>query len=231
MNRHPPSIRGWIAIPGRRGGPRGRAIRGRFPPEIVNLRAAVTFDLSMEGKHREVRRSLGVGCLLRSPAGVGRRGGHMRCVMLTVALLAVGVTSPQFAADDDEQTADDAPLDVETILANPLDEDAYRRSRHCISARSYDGVEIIDERTLVFHGRRGIWLNRLSGRCRGLTRDMIPTMGLRSGRVCEFDRFRGRSRSGFPDSMSCTLGRFEQIDEAQVESVRAARVVRLGSER
>ena len=155
----------------------------------------------------------------------------MRGVMLTVALLAVGVTSPRLAADDNEQTADDAPLDVETILANPLDEDAYRTSRYCISTRSYDGVEILDENTLLFRGRKNIWLNRLSGRCRGLTRDMIPTMGVRSGRVCEFDRFRGRSRLGFPDSMSCTLGRFEQIDEAQAESLRAALGIRLGSQR
>jgi len=146
----------------------------------------------------------------------------MRRMMLTVAVLALGVTSPaSFATEKDGE--DDAPLDVETILANPLDDDAYRSSTHCISTRRYDAIEIIDESTVLFHGRNEVWLNRLSGRCRGLTRDMIPNILTRSGRICEFDRFHGQSRSGFPDSLSCTLGRFEKIDESQVESLRAAR--------
>ena len=148
----------------------------------------------------------------------------MHRVMLTVAVFFLGLTSPASFAADDEQ--DEAPLDVETILANPLDEDAYRSSTHCISTRRYDAIEIIDENTVLFHGRKEVWLNRLSGRCRGLTRDMVPNILTRSGRVCEFDRFHGQSRSGFPDSLSCTLGRFEKIDEAQVESLRAARGVR-----
>ena len=148
----------------------------------------------------------------------------MRHLMLTAAL-ALGLTSQaMFAAEKEEE--DDAPLDVETILANPLDDDAYRSSSHCISTRRYDAIEIIDESTVLFHGRNEVWLNRLSGRCRGLTRDMIPNILMRSGRICEFDRFQGQSRSGFPDSMSCTLGKFEKIDEAQVESLRAARGVR-----
>lgn len=149
----------------------------------------------------------------------------MRRVTLTVAVLSLGLTSPAyFAAERDEE--DDAPLDVETILANPLDEDAYRSSTHCISTRRYDAIEIIDENIVLFHGRNETWLNRLSGRCRGLTRDMIPNILTRGGRICEFDRFHGQSRSGFPDSLSCTLGRFEKIDEAQVESLRAARGIR-----
>ena len=149
-------------------------------------------------------------------------------VMMTVALLAVGMTSPQPAADDNEQTADAAPLDVEMILANPLEEDAYRTSRHCISTRSYEGVEILDDSTLLFRGRKDIWLNRLSRPCRGLTWDSIPTIESHGSRVCEHDRFRSRPRSGFPDSMTCTLGRFELIDEGQVESLRAARGVQFG---
>ena len=31
--------------------------------------------------------------------------------------------------------------------------------------------------------------------------------------------------------MTCVLGKFEKIDEGQVESLRAARGIRLGSER
>ncbi len=150
----------------------------------------------------------------------------MRYVMLIVALMVVVLTPPRYAADDGEAKEDDQPLDVETILANPLDEDAYRDSRHCISTTSFDAVEIVDESIVLFHGRRGnIWLNRLSGRCRGLRWDMIPSFQTHGSRVCERDRFRGRSRSGFDDSMNCILGKFEKIDEGQVESLRAARGV------
>ena len=156
----------------------------------------------------------------------GLRGVRMRLAILIVALLTVGLTGPQSDAADRAPEQDDTPLDVETILANPLDEDAYRSSSHCISTRRYDAIEILNESTVLFHGRNDIWLNRLSGRCRGLTREMIPNILMRNGRVCEHDRFHGQSRSGFPDSMSCTLGKFEKIDEGQVESLRAARGVR-----
>lgn len=149
----------------------------------------------------------------------------MRRVMLTLGMLAFGLASPPSAAADNEPAEDDAPLDVETILANPLDEDAYRTSRHCISTSSYDGVEILDDSTVLFRGRRGIWLNRLARPCRGLRWDSIPTIESHGSRVCEHDRFRGQPRSGFPESMTCTLGKFEKIDEVQVEGLRAARGV------
>ncbi len=154
----------------------------------------------------------------------------MRCVMLIAALLAAGLMSPRSAADDGEENEADQPLDVETILANPLDEDAYRNARHCISTSSYQAIEILDESIVLFHGRRDVWLNRLSGRCRGLRWDMIPSLETHGSRICERDRFRGRSRSGFPDSISCTLGKFEKIDEGQVQALRAARGIHRDSD-
>lgn len=147
----------------------------------------------------------------------------MRCVMLIAAVLAAGLMLPPSVADDGKEDEDDQALDVETILANPLDEDAYRDSRHCISTSSYQAIEIVDESIVLFHGRKDVWLNRLSGRCRGLRWDMIPSLETHGSRICERDRFRGQSRSGFPDSLSCTLGKFEKIDAGQVESLRAAR--------
>ena len=151
----------------------------------------------------------------------------MRCVMLIATLLSAGLTLPRSVADDGKANAADQPLDVETILANPLGEEAYRNSRHCISS-NYEAIEILDESIVLFHGRRDVWLNRLSGRCRGLRWDMIPNVESHGRRICERDRFRGQSRSGFSDSTSCTLGKFEKIDEGQVESLRAARGVRRG---
>ena len=144
-------------------------------------------------------------------------------LMLIVVALAMVLSSSGSAAVEATTPEDDAPLDVETILANPLDEDAYRTSRHCISTSTYDGVEILDDTTLLFRGRRGIWLNRLARPCRGLRWDSIPTIESHGSRVCEHDRFRGQPRSGFPESMTCTLGKFEKIDEVQVEGLRAAR--------
>ncbi len=145
-----------------------------------------------------------------------------------VAILALGAISVVFAA---EQVAeDDEPLDVETILLeNPSPED-YGDLSSCLYGRKYDHVEILDERHMLFEGRRGVWLNRLRGRCM-IRSDAILVIERHSSSVCGADRVSGRQR-GFPDMIaaSCILGDFQEIDPQQAlalkESIKLAKQTR-----
>ena len=124
----------------------------------------------------------------------------------------------------EEGTGADGPLDVETILNNPLDDEAYRDRRTCLHTRAVDRVEILNDSLVLFHVRRKkAWLNKLSSRCLGLDRDMIVNLRVFGGTVCRLDTFRGLSRMGnvYP-AAHCRLGDFEAMEGAQIEALRAA---------
>ena len=144
-------------------------------------------------------------------------GGALAC-----AVFCAGGAALTTAADaNDEET--EAPLDVETILANPLGAEDYRRGQRCLSRGNYREIEVLDESNLLFVGRRRTWLNRLRSRCPGLRQNMVIYLNQRGSRICQFDDFRARHRigPGFP-TPACVLGEFEAIDPAQVEGLRDA---------
>ena len=116
------------------------------------------------------------------------------------------------------------PLDVETILGNPLSDEDYRERRNCLPRRAIDDVEILDDRLVLFHGRLGeLWLNQLSSQCLGLEPEMIPELRVYGGSLCSLDRFRGKPRYGtFAITAECRLGRFETVAAEQVEAMRRA---------
>ena len=152
-------------------------------------------------------------------AAQGRRAprvGRRALAWLASALFWGAGVQPAAAAEE-------APLDVETILANPLDAEDYRRGKRCIPARGYRRIEVLDERNLLFVGRKRTWLNRLRGRCLGLREDMVIYLDVQGMRVCQLDDFRARRSGAFgaPTPM-CVLGEFEEIDEAQMQGLRDA---------
>ena len=118
------------------------------------------------------------------------------------------------------EAAQEVPLDVETILANPLDAEDYRLGKRCIPSRGYRRIEVLDERNLLFVGRKRAWLNRLRGRCPGLREDMVIFMDVHGMRVCQLDDFRARRPGAFgAPTPICVLGEFEEIDEAQMQGL------------
>lgn len=119
---------------------------------------------------------------------------------------------------------DSADLDVETILSNPLDDEAYRQRRSCVRTRAIDRVEILDDTLVLFHVRRNkAWLNQLSSRCLGLERDMIVNLRVFGGSICRLDTFRGLTRMGSPmPTAHCRLGDFEAIEGPQIDALRTA---------
>ena len=112
-------------------------------------------------------------------------------------------------------------LTAEEILANPLDEPAYSNTARCLGTARYRRVEIIGNRALIFHGRRGdAWLNVLPRRCPGLRPDMVLVLEQEGLRLCALDRFSALSRGGGMATVFCSLGSFEHMttEQAQVRS-------------
>ena len=145
-----------------------------------------------------------------------RRTGCAALAWLAAAAFWTAGVQPAGAAE----AAQEAPLDVETILANPLDAEDYRRGKRCIASRGYRRIEVLDERNLLFVGRKRTWLNRLRGRCPGLREDMVIVMDVHGMRVCQLDDFRARRPGAFgAPTPICVLGEFEEIDEAQMQGL------------
>ena len=123
-----------------------------------------------------------------------------------------------------KDSAESTDLDVETILNNPLDDEAYRDRRSCLRTRAIDRVEVLDDTMVLFHVRRNkAWLNQLSSRCLGLERDMIINLRIFGGSLCRLDTFRGLTRmGGHMPTAHCRLGDFEAIEGPQIEALRTA---------
>lgn len=116
-------------------------------------------------------------------------------------------------------------LAVEDILANPLTDEDYREVRNCVWRRTIDDMEVLDERRVLFRGRRGeLWLNQLEPPCLGLDADMLIHLRSYGGSICRLDKFHGRPRFGamVPLTAECRLGQFETIDELREEALRRA---------
>lgn len=152
-----------------------------------------------------------------------RTSGVARLLASAVAVAAfAGEPSPAVGERGDGKAigARDE-LTAEEILANPLDEPAYSNTARCLGTARYRRVEIIGNRALIFHGRRGdAWLNVLPRRCPGLRSDMVLVLEQEGLRLCALDRFSALSRGGGMATVFCSLGSFEHMttEQAQVRS-------------
>lgn len=142
-------------------------------------------------------------------------------------LLSACVSAPE-RADRQEQAES-----VADILSEPLAAEDYDPPRRCISEASYRDFRPIGDRFLVFEGPGDtLWLNELRGRCPGLDRTSTLVFRTRGFQMCEFDQFQlsdwftwsryQRWPWRWPEGIPCTLGRFQRVNEAQVEALKAA---------
>lgn len=135
--------------------------------------------------------------------------------------------TPAAAPPDAREAAAEAapPIDVAAILSGELTEDDYQESQLCIAPRDLDTIEVLGERLVLFHGRRGeIWLNQLDSRCLGLEPEMLLDLRSYGGNFCRLDRFRATPRFNafLYVTAECRLGRFETITEPHAQALRAA---------
>ena len=127
--------------------------------------------------------------------------------------------------------------EIAAILDQPLDPAEYGEPRRCLSEGELRNFEALDDRRIVFEGRRGkLWLNTLRATCPDLEHAQV--LRLRSisfTQVCELDRFLPADwfywpwyrrwpwtyDRGWGMAISCTLGEFQPVTEEQVAEIRA----------
>jgi hypothetical protein len=129
--------------------------------------------------------------------------------------------------------------EIEAILSEPLDAEQYGRTQRCLSHHEYRDFRAIDERRIVFEGRRGrLWLNTLCTRCPDLRHATVLRVRSMSsmGRICEMDTFVAGDWFTWPwyrrwpwywgtawgTGMTCSLGKFQPVTKVQVATIEDA---------
>ena len=98
-------------------------------------------------------------------------------------------------------------------------------SERCLPARRIRGVDVLDNRTVVFDmGRKDNYLVRLKHQCFGLRRDSAISYEMHGGRLCRLDGFRTIETWGlnrFLPGPRCAIPAFIKLSEAELELVQA----------
>ena len=152
-------------------------------------------------------------------------------LLLLWLVVSVGCASSQQAQEEAQAKADR----VEAILTQAPDDGEYAAAERCLSAHQYRSIRILDDRHIVFEGRRGQhWLNTLPMRCPGLrpgstvateTRTNINSLcKLDSIAVYDWMDIGWHRRWPWPwgSGPKCALGEFQPITDLQLEAIKAA---------
>ena len=113
---------------------------------------------------------------------------------------------------------------VEAIFADGADM-VEIGSERCLPARRIRGVDVLDNRTVVFDmGHKDNYLVRLKHQCFGLRRDSAISYEIHGGRLCRLDGFRSIDTWGlnrFVPGPRCSIPAFIKLSEAELELVEA----------
>lgn len=157
------------------------------------------------------------------------------CATLTLTLACAGCATSPEAEERTQATAEE----IEAILNQPLDVAEYGETKRCLAGNEYRNFRVLDDQRILFEGRGGkYWLNTLRMRCPDLrfaTALQVKSM-YSYGRICDMDTFQPGDWFDWPwyrrwsrgwsnrasTSMTCSLGKFQPITEAQVDSIEAA---------
>ena len=152
-------------------------------------------------------------------------------VFVTAALLLVAgcATSPQ-----DEERRQAIEADILDIVTLSLGEDG--KPLRCLSDVHYGGIRPLDEKHLLFTGKGDRqWVNILRHRCSDLRHgSVLRVRPHSSSHICSTDRFAVDDWFEWPwysrapwhwgawsTGMTCTLGSFYPVTEAQLEEILA----------
>ena len=132
----------------------------------------------------------------------------------TIALIAAG-----FVYGTEE-------LAVEQILAMP-DGPAEGVEENCLYARNIKHWEILSDEMVLIHSKfNRYWLNRLSGRCVGLRKNMLVIVDRYGSQLCANDRFAAQRSGGSISTRRtgmvarCRLGQFEEVVVEQISTLK-----------
>ena len=145
----------------------------------------------------------------------------MKFATVSIALLLAGCASD--AAKPDYEAQEES---IDQILSEPLGEAEYTEGIRCLPVYSYNSVDILDNRHVVFEGTGGkLWLNRLRNRCTGLRRNDTLKFDVRTSQLCSLDTFEAISLNVVGPtrtSATCSLGEFMPISKEQLDGIKAA---------
>lgn len=145
-----------------------------------------------------------------------------RCpAAIAAALLLSGIGA---VADAPEQERDIDAV-IADILAGP-DETDYSKPQRCIMAARIDRTEVLSDRFIVFHMRRGEkYVVQFEHRCPGLRRNGPTRLERRSLQICANDTIQGLHDMGFDGGSwgpRCMLPKFEPVTEEQITFIEEA---------
>lgn len=127
--------------------------------------------------------------------------------------------------------------DIEEILSVQLDPAEYGETKRCLSDNEYRSFRSLDEKHILFEGRRGKqWINTLRTRCTDLRHgDVLIVRQFSGTRMCDADRFQVGDWFDWPwyrrwpwhwggswgTGMQCSLGKFQPVTAEQVAEIEA----------
>ncbi len=141
----------------------------------------------------------------------------MKWVVKTALVFFCSATSV-WAAEASE------PLDVETILSTPADEESYVDTPRCISSPRIRSIEVLDDRHVAFRmSRNKFFLVQFTHRCPTLRPTSRIAYDVSSQRVCMLDGIRplnGYGAAAQPAVISCRIPGFQEINKEQLALLR-----------
>ena len=142
------------------------------------------------------------------------------------------------AASPEAETRREAiQADIAAILAEPIDAAEYGETKRCLTERDYRYFRILDDRHILFEGRRGkLWINTLPMRCHDLRYGHVLAIeSFSPSRICDKDQFQVADwfywpwyrrwpwhwGGGWGAGISCWLGEFQPVTESQLAEIEA----------
>ena len=153
--------------------------------------------------------------------------------MLIAALSLAGCASSPMK----EQQAKEIQADIDEILALPLDEQQYGKTRNCLGQGDYNNFRPLDEQHVLFMGTRDRqWINTLRVRCPDLRYGNVLVVRHAMGsQLCDGDRFSATDWFEWPwyrrsprywgttwsTGAQCVLGDFQPVTKDQVTEIES----------
>lgn len=157
------------------------------------------------------------------------------CLVATLLLACAGCAT----SAEDMHEAQAAERQIDTILSEPGEAADYAAPKRCLAESEYRSFRPLDDRRILFEGTRGrLWLNTLLAPCPDLR--YATALRVKSiysfGRICDMDTFRPADwfdwpwyrrwpwsrRDHWDTGITCSLGDFQPVNEAQVAAIERA---------
>lgn len=113
------------------------------------------------------------------------------------------------------------PPEVEALLNQASDPEAYPGTERCIFTRDIRTIEILDQQHVVFElSRKQLYLVQFPYVCHGLRRNGSLIYETRSGRLCRLDQVRAFEPGETMPNPPCTLPGFMPVEKEQVVQLK-----------